>query len=61
MNKEDERIQESVEDSKACVVKSLLSDRRWSDNVFISEGNFHLTSRFCGVLGSTIISKMRPY
>jgi len=28
-------------------VKSLTSVRRWLDNVFISGGNPHLTSRFC--------------
>jgi len=28
-------------------VKSLTSDRRWSNNVFISGGNPHLTSQFC--------------
>ena len=28
-------------------LKSFTSDRRWSDNVFISEGNFHLISLFC--------------
>jgi hypothetical protein len=40
-------------------VKSLTSDRWWPDNVFISGGNPHLTSRFCGVvLGLTMISKM---
>jgi len=40
-------------------VKSPTSDRTWSDNVFISGGNPHLTSRFCGVvLGPTTISKM---
>jgi len=39
-------------------VKSPTSDRRWPDNVFISGGNPHLTSRFCGVvLGPTTISK----
>jgi len=39
-------------------VKSLTSDRTWPDNVFISGGNPHLTSRFCGVvLGPTTISK----
>jgi len=39
-------------------VKSPTSDRTWSDNVFISGGNYHLTSRFCGVvLGPTTISK----
>jgi len=41
------------------IVKSPTSDRRWSDNVFISGGNPHLTSWFCGVvLGPTTISKM---
>jgi len=41
------------------IVKSPTSDRRWPDNVFISGGNSHLTSRLCGVvLGSTMISKM---
>jgi hypothetical protein len=41
------------------VVKSLASDKRWPDNVFISESNLHLTSRFCVVvLGSTPIFKM---
>jgi hypothetical protein len=40
------------------VCKSPTSDRRWSDNVFISEGNPHLTCRFCGVvLSPTTISK----
>jgi len=39
-------------------VKSPTSDRTWPDNVFISGGNPHLTSRFCGiVLGPTTISK----
>jgi len=38
-------------------VKSPTSDRWWSDNVFISGGNPHLTSRFCRVvLGPTTIS-----
>ncbi|AES86334.1 hypothetical protein MTR_4g005850 [Medicago truncatula] len=32
---------------------------RWSDNVFISGGNPHLTSRFCEVvLSSTTISNL---
>ncbi|KEH23647.1 hypothetical protein MTR_7g091670 [Medicago truncatula] len=40
-------------------VKSLTSDKTWPDNVFISGGNPHLTSRFCGVvLVPTTISKM---
>jgi len=40
-------------------VKSPTSDRWWPDNVFISGGNPHLTSRFCVVvLGPTTISKM---
>ncbi|AES86997.1 verticillium wilt disease resistance protein [Medicago truncatula] len=40
-------------------VKSLTSVRSWSDNLFISGGNPHLISRFCGVaLGSTTISNM---
>ncbi|RHN46608.1 hypothetical protein MtrunA17_Chr7g0244051 [Medicago truncatula] len=40
-------------------VKSLTSVRSWPDNLFISGGNLHLTSRFCGVmLGSTTISNM---
>ncbi|KEH23235.1 hypothetical protein MtrunA17_Chr7g0243841 [Medicago truncatula] len=40
-------------------VKSPTSDRTWSDNVFISGGNPHLTSRYCGVvLDPTTISKM---
>jgi hypothetical protein len=40
-------------------VKSPTSDKRWFDNLFISGGNPHLTSRFCGVmLGSTTISKI---
>jgi len=39
-------------------VKSLKSDRRWLDYVFISGGNPHLTSRFCKImLGQTTISK----
>ncbi|AES59223.1 hypothetical protein MTR_1g015900 [Medicago truncatula] len=39
-------------------VKSPTSDRTWHDNVFISRGNHHLTSRFYGiVLGTTTISK----
>jgi len=39
-------------------VKSPTLDRTWSDNVFISGGNLHLTSRFCGVvLGPTTITK----
>jgi len=38
-------------------VKSLTSDRWWSDNVFISGDNSHLTSRFYEiVLGPTTIS-----
>jgi len=41
------------------IVKSPTSDRTWSNNVFISGSNPHLTSRFCGVvLGPTMISKM---
>ena len=41
------------------LVKSLTSVRSWPDNLFISGGNPHLTSRFCGVvLGPTTISKM---
>ena len=44
---------------KLIFVKSLTLDRTWHDNVFISGGNLHLTSRFCGVvLGSTTISKV---
>jgi len=40
-------------------VKCPTSDRRWPDNVFISEGNPHLKSRFCGVvLGPITISKL---
>jgi hypothetical protein len=40
-------------------VKSPTSVRSWPDNLFISGGNPHLTSRFCGVvLGPTTISKM---
>jgi len=40
-------------------VKSLTSDRRWSDHVFISGDNLHLTCRFYGVvLGITTIFKM---
>jgi len=40
-------------------VKSPTWDRWWPGNVFISGGNPHLTSRFCGVvLGPTTISKM---
>jgi len=35
-------------------VKSPTLDRRWSDNVFISGGNLHLTNRFCGVVLSSI-------
>ncbi|KEH25248.1 hypothetical protein MTR_6g016695 [Medicago truncatula] len=31
-------------------VKSLTSDMTWPDNVFISGGNPHITSRFCGVV-----------
>ncbi|KEH42035.1 hypothetical protein MTR_1g060110 [Medicago truncatula] len=39
--------------------ESPTSDMRWSDNVFISGGNSHLVSRFCGVvLGPTTLSKM---
>jgi len=39
--------------------KSPTSDMTWPDNVFISGGNPHLTSQFCGVvLGPTTISKM---
>jgi hypothetical protein len=42
-----------------CLLKSPASDRRWSDNVFISRGNPHITSWFCGVvLGSTTSFKM---
>jgi len=41
------------------VVKSTTSVRSWPDNLFISGGNPHLTSRFCEVvLGSTTISNM---
>ena len=41
-------------------VKSPTSDRWWPDNVFISGGNPHLTSQFCGVvLGPTTIPKRR--
>lgn len=37
-------------------VKSLTSDISWPDNIFISGGNPHPTSRFCGVaLGPTTI------
>ncbi|AES80532.1 hypothetical protein MTR_7g081640 [Medicago truncatula] len=40
-----------------CVIKSLTSVRSWSDNLFISGGNLHLTNQFCGVvLDSTTIS-----
>ncbi|AES81474.1 hypothetical protein MTR_7g093150 [Medicago truncatula] len=40
-------------------VKSSTSDMTWSDNVFISRSNAHLTSWFCGVvLGPTMISKI---
>jgi len=40
-------------------VKSLTSDMRWSNNVFICGRNPHHTSRFCGVvLGLTTFSKM---
>ncbi|AES74177.1 hypothetical protein MTR_3g116670 [Medicago truncatula] len=46
-------------DPASTTVKSPISDRTWPDNVFISGGNPHLTSRFCGVvLGPTTISKM---
>ena len=42
-------------------VKSLASVRSWSDNLFISGGKPHLTSRFCGVvLGPTTISNIKP-
>ncbi|RHN59589.1 hypothetical protein MtrunA17_Chr4g0014961 [Medicago truncatula] len=38
-------------------VKSPTSVRSWSDNLFISGGNPHLISRFCGVvLSPTTIS-----
>ena len=48
----------SVLSVRGCV-KSPTSNKRWPDNVFISGGNPHLTSRFCGVvLGPTTISKM---
>ena len=41
------------------IVKSPTSVRSWPDNLFISGGNPHLTSRFCGVeLGPTMISNM---
>ncbi|KEH33642.1 hypothetical protein MTR_3g449780 [Medicago truncatula] len=44
---------------KLLIVKSHISDRSSSDNVFISGGNHHLIRRFCGVvLGPTMISKM---
>ncbi|KEH25714.1 hypothetical protein MTR_6g033730 [Medicago truncatula] len=37
----------------------LTSGRRWPDNMFISGGNSHFTSRFCAVvLGPITISKM---
>ena len=40
-------------------VKSPTSVKIWPDNVFLSWGNLHLTSRFCGVvLGPTTISKI---
>jgi len=40
-------------------VRSLTSDRRWHDNVFISGVNPHLTIWFCGVmLGPITISKI---
>lgn len=40
------------------VVKSLTLDRRWFNNVFISE-TIHLTNRFCEViLGSTTIVRI---
>lgn len=40
-------------------VKSFTSDMRWPDIMFITEGNPHLTIRFCGfVLGPTTIFKM---
>ncbi|AES76280.2 hypothetical protein MTR_6g074890 [Medicago truncatula] len=42
-------------------VKIPTSVRSWPDNLFISGGNPHLTSRFCGVvLGPTTISNMVP-
>jgi len=41
------------------LLKSPTSDKRWHDNVFISGGNPHLTSQFCGVVLEPItISKM---
>jgi len=40
-------------------VKSLTQDKCWSDNVFVSRDNPHLTNRFCGVvLGPITIFKM---
>jgi len=44
-------------------VRSPTSDSRWSDNVFRSGGNPHLTSRFCGVvLGPiTIFKRVRVF
>jgi len=53
-------VQRSCEQKhKTRDVKSPTSDRWWPDNVFISGGNPHLTSRFGGVvLGPTTISKM---
>ncbi|AES97725.1 hypothetical protein MTR_5g059000 [Medicago truncatula] len=39
--------------------ESPTSNKTWPDNVFISGGNTHLTSRFCGVvLDPTTIFKM---
>jgi hypothetical protein len=41
------------------LLKSPTSDKRWPDNVFISGGNPHLTTQFCGVvLDLNTISKM---
>jgi len=40
------------------VLKSLTSDKRWSDNVFMSGDIPYLTSQFCEVvLGPTAIYK----
>jgi len=40
-------------------VKSPTPVRSWPDNLFISEGNLHLTSQFCGVvLSPTTIYNM---
>jgi len=42
-------------------VKSLTSKKKWSDNVFISESNLHLTNQFYEIVLDSITNSKKNY